>query len=119
MLMLVGIGCGACTKVGKNITVTGKVIDPNTQEGVPGALVVITHDAELPLYWQAFKRTKQTRTSADGSFEIDALRLKDYYIAASAPDGYQALGWYENGTYTEFKAVKKGKRMNLEYHMTH
>jgi len=117
LLLVAGFHISACTKFGKNITVKGRVINPNTNEGIQGATIVISNDPGSPLYWMLSKRTKETSTAADGSFEMDALRVKTYYVYAYAPDGYTALGWYENGSYSERKVITKGTKMVLEYHM--
>ena len=108
----------SCTKVGRNITVKGKVVNPVTNAPFEGIEVWFQRTTnQLP---GGYKTIKEEITDANGEFEINATRIGGtQYIRLGDVKGNYRLGWYEDGEYkgTSVKKVKKGKTMEVEYHL--
>ena len=108
----------SCTKVGRNITVKGKVVNPVTNAPFEGIEVWFQRTTnQLP---GGYKTIKEEITDANGEFEINATRIGGtQYIRLGDVKGNYRLGWYEDGEYkgTSVKKVTKGKTMEVEYHL--
>ncbi|MGM0478353.1 MAG: hypothetical protein ACQERC_03945 [Bacteroidota bacterium] len=108
----------SCTKVGRNITVKGKVVNPVTNTPFEGIEVWFQRTTnQLP---GGYKTIKEEITDANGEFEINATRIGGtQYIRLGDVKGNYRLGWYEDGEYkgTSVKKVTKGKTMEVEYHL--
>ena len=108
----------SCTKVGRNITVKGKVVNPVTNAPFEGIEVWFQRTTnQLP---GGYKTIKEEITDTNGEFEINATRIGGtQYIRLGDVKGNYRLGWYEDGEYkgTSVKKVTKGNTMEVEYHL--
>lgn len=108
----------SCTKVGRNITIKGKVLNPVTNTPIEGVEVWFQRTTSgLP---GGYKTIKEEITDVNGEFEINATRIGGtQYIRLGDVKGNYRLGWYEDGEYkgSSVKTVKKGKTMEVEYHL--
>ena len=107
----------SCTKIGRNVTIKGKVINPVTNESIEGIEAWFQKSTNgLP---GGYKTIKEEITDVNGEFEINASRAGTHYIRLGDVKGNYRLGWYENGEYTgtSVKEVDKGKVMEVEYHL--
>jgi hypothetical protein len=114
-IVLVGL-LTTCTKFGKNITVQGRVLNPITGEGIAGVEVWLQKTTMgLP---GGKKTIKSVTTDADGNFELDKLTVSSPEIVVNS-GGYHRIGWWTGSSYSSFQSlpVKKGKKMNVDYHM--
>lgn len=109
----------SCTKVGRNITVKGKVLNPltgTTYEDIKVQLVRIKN-LQLP---GGFTEIKHTHTDANGEFELNATRLGDVWVQAQSGSDLYVLGWHQDGEYisSNFRTTaQKRKTMEVEYHL--
>ena len=104
----------SCTKIGRNITVKGRVLNPITGEGYEGATIELIKSENLQ-YNGGYKEVKHTLSDANGNFEISATRLGPVWIQAQT-GGYK-LGWDYEGHYYSMLKVDKGKVMHVDYHL--
>jgi hypothetical protein len=107
----------SCTKIGRNVTIKGKVVNPVTNEPIEGIEAWFQKSTNgLP---GGYKTIKEEITDVNGEFEINASRAGTHYIRLGDVKGNYRLGWYENGAYTgtSVKEVDKGKVMEVEYHL--
>jgi len=103
----------SCTKFGKNITVTGRVLNPITGEGHEGVKVVL-HKGTLEIV--GGKTVKTVYTGADGRFEINHAGGVMTYSVVVQYGGYD-LGWDIDGSYNlQPLGITKGKKQNVDYH---
>ncbi len=109
-----------CTKVGKNMTIKGRAVNPVTGEGIPGARVFLSR-SKLDI-GSATKIVKETTTDENGSFEISKLSLSHCYLHCdpSVAGDYYQIGWEKKKDIPLFDAftisVKKGKTMHADYY---
>ena len=110
----------ACTKVGKNVTIKGRVLNPVTGEGIQDAEVKILKTAGG--FNGGFKAIKTVKSNSDGSFEISKLSLENCFAVCHTPldvDYYQ-IGWENKSSVPLYNAVtisvKKGKTMHADYY---
>ena len=109
-----------CTKVGKNMTIKGRAVNPITGEGIPGARVFLSR-SKLDI-GSATKIVKETTTDENGSFEISKLSLSHCYLHCdpSVAGDYYQIGWEKKKDVPLFDAftisVKKGKTMHADYY---
>lgn len=110
----------SCTKVGKNVTVTGHVLNPITGEGISGAeLHLLRGTGGIP---GGYKSIKEAFTDETGYFEINKMTLSKVILRLH-DDGdlpYYKIGWHVEGSYIgglNDLSVKKGKKMQADYHM--
>ena len=109
-----------CTKVGKNMTIKGRAVNPITGEGIPGARVFLSR-SKLDI-GSATKIVKETTTDENGSFEISKLSLSHCYLHCdpSVAGDYYQIGWEQKKDVPLFDAftisVKKGKTMHADYY---
>ena len=110
----------ACTKVGKNMTIKGRAVNPVTGEGIPGARVFLSR-SKLDI-GSATKIVKETTTDENGSFEISKLSLYHCELRCdpSIAGDYYLIGWEKKKDVPLFDAftisVKKGKTMHADYY---
>ena len=65
LLAILSISALSCTKLGKNVTIEGRVMNPITGEGIEGIeLELLRTTAGLP---GGYKSVKSTRSNTDGS----------------------------------------------------
>nr|WP_294859953.1 carboxypeptidase-like regulatory domain-containing protein [uncultured Fluviicola sp.] len=111
VLLLLG-----CTKFGKNVTLKGRVMNPVTGEGIPGAEVKLLKIAGG--YDSNYKTIKSATTDASGSFELDKYTWIKPVARCEVRDLYR-LGWTQDGGQTfidNFELeVKKGKVMHADF----
>jgi hypothetical protein len=108
----------ACTKLGKNVTIEGRVMNPITGEGIEGIeLELLRTTSGLP---GGYKSVKSTRSNTDGSYEISKGGLAGYWLACRVPVEYYQIGWVQNGSNvtasTGNLTVKKGKKMHADFY---
>jgi len=108
----------SCTKFGKNIFVSGRVINPVTNKGIPDIEVDLLKTSETFSLSSGFKSVKSVYTDENGRFEINHLGgTKSYTVAVRTPASFQQLGWAtESGYNLQNLGVKIGKRINVDYH---
>ena len=110
----------ACTKVGKNVTIKGRVLNPVTGEGIQDAEVKILKTAGG--FNGGFKAIKTVKSNSDGSFEISKLSLEHCYVVCHTPldVNYYQIGWEKKASVPLHDAftisVKKGKTMHADYY---
>lgn len=118
-LFLFGLIFISCTKLGKNITVKGRVLNPITGEGIGGVeLWLQKTSGGLP---GGYKTIKTTTTDENGAFEISKLGLNGYYLTPGDLGDRYPIGWFkENGEMAEgtkfLLNVRKRKTMHVEFH---
>ena len=106
----------SCTKFGKNITVTGRVLNPITGKGYPDVQVrLIKGTLDLP---GGYKGVKSVWTDSHGRFEINhAGGVMGYAVRVNFGSDVYPLGWDINGAYNlQPLGVTKGKKQNVDYH---
>ncbi|MNK12805.1 hypothetical protein D3C87_308820 [compost metagenome] len=107
----------ACTKFGKNVTLKGRVMNPVTGEGIPGAEVKLLKI--VGGYDSNYKTIKSAVTDGSGSFELDKYTWAKPVARCETGELYQ-LGWTKDGGQTfidNFELdVKKGKVMNVDFY---
>ena len=109
-----------CTKVGKNVTIKGRVLNPVTGEGIQDAEVKILKTAGG--FNGGFKAIKTVKSNSDGSFEISKLSLEHCYVVCHTPldVNYYQIGWEKKASvplHDSFTiSVKKGKTMHADYY---
>ena len=108
----------ACTKLGKNVTIEGRVMNPITGEGIEGIeLELLRTTTGLP---GGYKSVKSTNSNSDGSYEISKGGLAGYWLACRVPAEYYQIGWVQNGSNvtasTGNLTVKKGKKMHADFY---
>jgi hypothetical protein len=118
-LLGLSIIIASCTKFGKNVTITGRVMNPVTGEGIEGAEIWLQKTAGG--YDGGYKTVKTATSGSDGTFELNKLGLAGYSAVCGKFSGdYYELGWTQDGgaSYTgNFKLnVKKGKVMHADYY---
>ncbi len=108
----------SCAKDGKRIFVEGKVLNPNTGEGIEGATIKIMKNALSGGY----KVLKEYKTGADGTFEIGVNSIAiDVYVKCDDGFGNYNIGWdldFEADIIdlSTFRIPKKGKVYKADYH---
>lgn len=108
----------SCAKDGKRIFVEGKVLNPNTGEGIEGATIKIMKNALSGGY----KVLKEYKTGADGTFEIGVNSIAiDVYVKCDDGFGNYNIGWdldfdTEIIDLSTFRIPKKGRVYNADYH---
>jgi len=110
-----------CTKVGKNISVVGKVINTLTGEGIADQEIYISRNQSLTIEGGG-KKVKSTRTDANGDFRLDRLGLIETHVAnAGNIVNMYHLGWYNGNGEQLTKSAKltlpKGKTTRANYHV--
>jgi hypothetical protein len=107
----------SCTKVGKNVTVKGRVFNPITNEGYADVSVrlMVPETLSLP---GGYKTIKRTSTDNMGYFEISAGRLRSVWVQVEDLTGNHRIGWYvDNEFETQHNLnANKGKKMLADYH---
>jgi 5-hydroxyisourate hydrolase-like protein (transthyretin family) len=108
-----------CTKIGKNVTVKGKVLNPITGQGFANVKVFLLKE-ELKLFG-GYKSIKETTTDANGEFEISAYRLSQLDISVQIEQSVYNLGWYQNekrinAVGNNQTSVTKRKVMHADFH---
>lgn len=73
----------ACTKVGRNITIKGKVINPLANVTYEGIKVQLVKSQSLSLPG-GYKEIKHTFTDENGAFELNATRLGEVWVQAQS-----------------------------------
>ncbi len=108
----------ACTKIGKNITVKGRVLNPITGEAHEGIEIRLLRNRNLE-YNGGYKTIKSTTTDENGYFELNAGRMGPIWLSTNIVN-YQelySLGWDYKGQYYSMLKVDKGKVMHVDYHL--
>ena len=118
LLSTVLITGNSCTKLGKNVTIEGRVMNPITGEGIAGIeLELLRTTSGLP---GGYKSVKSTNSNSDGSYEISKGGLAGYWLACRVPAEYYQIGWVQDGsnvtTSTGNLTVKKGKKMHADFY---
>ena len=118
LLAILSISALSCTKLGKNVTIEGRVMNPITGEGIEGIeLELLRTTAGLP---GGYKSVKSTRSNTDGSYEISKGGLAGYWLACRVPAEYYQIGWVQNGSNVTASTgnlnVKKGKTMHADFY---
>jgi hypothetical protein len=107
----------SCTKFGKNVTLKGRVLNPVTGEGIPGAEVKLLKIAGG--YDSNYKTIKSATTDATGNFELDKYTWTKPVARCEVGELYK-LGWTKDGGQTfidNFELeVKKGKVTNADFY---
>jgi len=108
----------SCTKLGKNIYVSGRVVNPVTNKGIPNIEVELLKPSKTLALSSGFTGVKSVYTDSDGRFEISRLGgVKSYTIAVRLPVDMYSIGWLTDLGYNlQDLGVKKGKKMNVDYH---
>ena len=109
----------SCTKVGRNITVKGKVLNPLTGTTYEGIKVQLIRSKNLQLPG-GYTEIKHTHTDANGEFELNATRLGDVWVQAQSGSDLYVLGWYQDGEYisSNFRTTaQKRKTMEADFHL--
>lgn len=109
----------ACTKVGRNITIKGKVINPLTNVTYEGIKVQLVKSQSFSLPG-GFKEIKHTFTDENGEFELNATRLGNVWVQAQSGSDLYVLGWYQDGEYISdnFRTTaQKRKTMEADFHL--
>jgi hypothetical protein len=110
----------SCTKIGKNLTVKRKVVNPLTGEPFPGvkAELLVSGTLQLP---GGGKEIKSTVTDENGNFELNKFSFKaDKVRLGDAHGDYFTIGWYKDGEYISdgnTLPIKKGKKLNVDLHL--
>ena len=87
-----------CTKLGKNITVKGRVLNPITGQGIEGVtLELLKGTLGLPA---ELKSVKEVTTDANGNFEISKLSMRGLSLGVGNLGDRYAIGWYQDGQIT-------------------
>lgn len=110
ILLIFSFGYTSCTKIGKNVTIKGRVINPVNNEPIA--------EKKVYLYRNNFKTIKRTNTNENGEFELSAGRFGPIWAEVSY--GYKefySLGFDYEGKYYSALKVDKGEVMNVDYHM--
>jgi hypothetical protein len=119
-LVLIGfLAFISCTKIGRNITVKGKVVNPVTNEPIEGVKVQLVRSTNFQIPG-GYKEIKHTFSDINGVFELNATRLGDVWIQAQRGEDYYVLGWYQDGIYVsdDFRSqVQKRKTMEMDFHL--
>lgn len=108
----------SCAKDGKRIFVEGKVLNPNTGDGIEGATIKIMKNALSGGY----KVLKEYKTGADGTFAIGVNSIAiDVYVKCDDGFGNYNIGWdldFEADIIdlSTFRIPKKGKVYQADYH---
>ncbi len=106
-----------CTKLGKNVTVTGRVVNPITGQGFEGLEVQLQKTKNsLP---GGYTSVKEVYTDSKGYFEINHLAgANSYHVMVQTTADQYRLGWLIDGNYQQNSqlGVTKGKKMNVDYH---
>ena len=102
----------ACTKIGKNITVKGRVINPVNNEPIAGITVFLFKNYK-------YQTIKKTVSDENGYFELNAAHIGPVWAQVNYEDYHQYynLGWNVDGNYYLSKKVDKGKVMHVDYHL--
>jgi hypothetical protein len=106
-----------CTKLGENIYVKGKVINPATGKGIPGVEIALQKKTTFE-YATGYKPIEIVKTDANGEFEIRHLGgFKQYYLNCMYSTAYHPIGWYINGEFINsyLTKVKKGKKNEADF----
>lgn len=99
-----------CTKIGKNVTIKGRVINPVNNEPIA--------EKKVYLYRNNFKTIKRTNTNENGEFELSVARFGPIWAEVSYDyKEYYSLGWDYEGKYYSALKVDKGEVMNVDYHL--
>lgn len=123
LFMLVLLFSFGCTKFGKNVTVTGRVVNPITGEGISGIKLELWRDASAApgTLNSSSKIIEETISDENGYFKIDKLASRKPWLrAVMGETPYYKIGWYVDNAYTgniNDLHIKKGKKMEAEYHM--
>ncbi|MDX1651105.1 MAG: hypothetical protein R3277_01350 [Brumimicrobium sp.] len=113
------LGTSSCTKVGRNITVKGKVINPITGTRYPDLKVQLVKSQSLSLPG-GFKEIKHTFTDENGEFELNATRLGKIWVQVQSGSDLYVIGWYQDGEYISdnFRTTaQKRKTMEADFHV--
>lgn len=107
-----------CTKIGKNMTVKGRVMNPITGEGIPDIPIELQKTSKgLP---GGFKTVKTIYTNENGNFEISKGGIDTYYLLVENLGNYYRIGWStqgeEQGILGNKIKVKKRKVMYADYY---
>ncbi len=107
----------SCTKFGKNVTVTGRVVNPLTGQGFEGLEVQLQKTKNsLP---GGYTSVKEVYTDSEGYFEINHLAgANSYHVMVQTTADQYRLGWLIDGNYQQNSqlGITKGKKMNVDYH---
>jgi len=99
----------ACTKIGKNITVKGRVYDPISGEGIKNIEILINNEQG---------KVKSAKSDANGEFEVSKLGGKqDYTVESQFDDSYfYKLAWSKKGKldYSPEVLMTKGKTNHID-----
>ncbi len=115
-IVIVLITLASCTKIGRNITVKGKVINPITGQGISGVEIKLLRSQNLQ-YNGGYKAIKKVISDENGNFEINAMRLGPIYLIPGEIGQNYSLGFNYEGHYYSMKKVDKGKVMHVDYHL--
>ena len=113
------LGVTSCTKIGRNITIKGKVINPLTNVTYEGIKVQLVKSQSFSLPG-GFKEIKHTFTDENGEFELNATRLGDVWVQAQSGSDLYVLGWYQDEEYisSNFRTTaQKRKTMEADFHV--
>lgn len=106
----------SCTKFGKNLYISGRVINPVTNQGIPNIEVeLLKGKSSLPGGWTG---VKSVHTDENGRFEISHLGgTSDYVTSVRAPSNLYQLGWITGSGYNlQDFGLKVGKKYNIDFH---
>ena len=106
----------SCTKIGKNITVKGRVLNPITGVGISGVEIKLLRSQNLQ-YNGGYKAIKKVVSDENGNYEINATRLGPIYLIPGEIGQNYSLGFSYEGQYYSMKKVDKGKVMHIDYHL--
>jgi hypothetical protein len=112
-----------CTKVGKNVSVSGRVVNPITGEAISGMKLELRRDALASPGTPNtdVKVIEESTTDENGYFEINKLASRKPRLRVVLGEtAYLRIGWYVDNAYTGDELdlpVKKGNRVEADYHM--
>ena len=105
-----------CTKIGKTVTIKGRVLNPVTGEGIAGAAVWLQKTTlGLP---GGNKTIKKATTDANGNYEINKATLRYLTLLCTTyklDKEYLGLGFKDPETGVGYH-VKKFKTQHWDYH---
>ena len=116
LLVLILMIALSCTKIGKNITVKGRVLNPITGVGISGVEIKLLRSQNLQ-YNGGYKAIKKVVSDENGNYEINATRLGPIYLIPGEIGQNYSLGFNYEGNYYSMKKVDKGKVMHIDYHL--
>lgn len=113
------LGLFSCTKVGRNITVKGKVVNPINGTTYSDIKIQFVRPESFSLPG-GYKEIKHVYTDLNGEFELNATRLGQIFVQVQSGGELYDLGWHQDGEYIsdDFRTiVQKSNTMEADFHV--